>query len=103
MHLGVCSKKGILVKNSESLENFHKIKTIVFDKTGTLTNGMLSISKIFNYSNEEELAIIKHVASIESKSEHPIAKGIVEYSKNKNIELENVKEFKGVAGFRSLC
>ena len=46
---GLCSKKGILVKSSESLENAHKIKTICFDKTGTLTNGKLTISKIYNY------------------------------------------------------
>ena len=67
---GNASRKGILVKTSESLENFHKAKTICFDKTGTLTKGTLSISKIYNYSNLEE-----------------------------KIEFEDLKEFKAIAGF----
>ncbi len=96
---GTCSQKGILVKSSESLENAHKIKTICFDKTGTLTKGTLSISKIFNYSNQDEEEIIKQVASIERKSEHPIAKAIVNNAVQQNIKLENVTEFKAISGF----
>ena len=96
---GNASKKGILVKTSEALENTHKVKTICFDKTGTLTKGILSISKIYNYGGIEENELIKKVASIENKSEHPIARAIVNYAKEKNIELEEVKEFKAIAGF----
>ena len=135
---GVASKEGILIKNSESLENAHKVKTVVFDKTGTLTKGKLSVSKMFNYteninednsSNEpkaEALSkqlttsqnskntktveqveekrktnseIIKIVASIENKSEHPIARGIVNYATEKNIKLAEVKNFKNIAGY----
>ena len=95
---GLCSQKGILVKSSEALENAHKVKTIVFDKTGTLTNGDLRISKIYNYSNEQEDSIIKQIASIENKSEHPIAKAIVKYSLEKKINLEEVTNFKSIAG-----
>lgn len=96
---GNASKKGILVKTSEALENTHKVKTICFDKTGTLTKGILSVSKIYNYGGIEENELIKKVASIENKSEHPIARAIVNYAKEKNIELEEVKEFKAIAGF----
>ena len=121
---GESSKKGILIKNSEALENAHKVKTVVFDKTGTLTKGKLSLSKIYNYtenySNNQELKadgfenvetnsnekgkqlsdddIIKIVASIESKSEHPIARGVVAEAKERKIELEKVKEFQNLAG-----
>ena len=96
---GNASKKGILIKTSEALENAHKIKTICFDKTGTLTKGELTISKIYNYSNLEEKEIIKIVASIENKSEHPIARAIVNEAKNQNIELEDVEEFKSIPGY----
>ena len=96
---GTASRKGILIKNSESLENAHKAKTIVFDKTGTLTNGKLSVNKIYNYSDLSDADIIKIVASIENKSEHPIARGIVDYAKNKNIELIEAKDFKNISGY----
>ena len=96
---GNASKKGILIKTSEALENAHKIKTICFDKTGTLTKGELTISKIYNYSNLKENEIIKIVASIENKSEHPIARAIVNEAKNQNIELEDVEEFKSIPGY----
>ena len=96
---GNASKKGILVKTSETLENAHKVKTICFDKTGTLTKGELSISKIYNYSNIEENKILRKVASIEKKSEHPIARAIVKKAQEEKIELEEIKEFKAIPGF----
>ena len=96
---GNASRKGILVKTSEALENFHKAKTICFDKTGTLTKGKLSISKIYNYSNLEEKELLKNIASIEKKSEHPIARAIVNKAIEEKIEFEDLKEFKAIAGF----
>lgn len=96
---GNASKKGILVKTSETLENAHKVKTICFDKTGTLTKGKLSISKLYNYSNIDEKEILKIVASIENKSEHPIARAIVKKAQDEKIKLEEIKEFKAIPGF----
>ena len=96
---GNASKMGILIKTSEALENAHKVKTICFDKTGTLTKGELTISKIYNYSNLKENEIIKLVASIESKSEHPIARAIVNEAKKQKIELEEITEFKAIPGY----
>lgn len=96
---GKASRKGILIKTSEALENSHKLKTIVFDKTGTLTNGELTISKIYKYSDIEEKEIIKKVASIENKSEHPIARAIVNYAKKQNINFQEIAEFKAIPGY----
>ena len=109
---GESSKKGILIKNSESLENAHKVKTIVFDKTGTLTKGKLTLSKMYNYTKnivdnkKEENSlnslsdedILKITAGIEAKSEHPIARGIVQEAKERKIELERVRKFENLAG-----
>ena len=95
---GVASKKGILIKNSEALENAHKVKTVVFDKTGTLTKGELSFSKIYNYSDLTDEEIIRDVAIIESKSEHPIARAIVKYAGD--ITKESIiEDFKAIIGY----
>ena len=96
---GNASKKGILVKTSEALEDAHKVRTICFDKTGTLTKGELTISKICNYSSLPENEIIKLVASIENKSEHPIARAIVNEAKSLKIELEEIADFKAIPGY----
>ena len=96
---GNASKKGILVKTSETLENAHKVKAICFDKTGTLTKGELSIYKLYNYSNIYEKEILQIVASIENKSEHPIARAIVKKAQDEKIKLEEIKEFKAIPGF----
>ena len=109
---GEASKKGILIKNSEGLENSHKVKTVVFDKTGTLTKGKLSVSKIYNYDieiddknqnhdikQEKNFMLLKAIASIENKSEHPIARGIVNYAIDNKLQLEEVKEFENIPGY----
>ena len=95
---GVCSRKGILVKNSECLENAHKVKTVVFDKTGTLTKGTLSFSKMFNYSDLSDDELLKVCASVEKKSEHPIARAVVEEAELRGAELDEVKSFEAISG-----
>lgn len=91
---GVCAKNGILVKNSETLENSYKVNTIVFDKTGTLTYGNLKINKVNNYSDykDNELNII--ISSLESKSSHPIASAF----KNEKLKLKEVTNYKNIDG-----
>ena len=95
---GVASRKGILIKNSEALENAHKIKTIVFDKTGTLTKGELTVSKIYNYTELKNEDIMNVVAKVESKSEHPIAKAIRKYVVNLENDI-HVEDFKAIPGY----
>ena len=96
---GNSSKSGILVKTSEALENAHKVKTIYFDKTGTLTKGELTVSKIFNYGNIDDNELISQVASIEIKSEHPIARAIIKKAEDSNLKIEECFEYKTIAGY----
>ena len=95
---GVCAKNGILVKSSETLENANKVDTIVFDKTGTLTYGNLKISKIYNYSNYSDEELIKKIASIETKSTHPIKNAFINYIEERNIKLDEISNFKNISG-----
>ncbi len=93
---GLCAQNGILVKNSATLENAHKVDTIVFDKTGTLTYGNLKISKIYNYQKDNKL--INKVASIESASNHPIATAFITYAEEQHLKLMDVSKVKNIPG-----
>nr|MCU0331828.1 heavy metal translocating P-type ATPase [Ignavibacteriaceae bacterium] len=91
------AQKGILIKNAESLELAHKIDTIIFDKTGTITTGKPKLSSVYTNSiDERELLIF--TASLEQKSEHPIAQTIAGYAKESGINFENVENFESLTG-----
>lgn len=94
--LGAASKNGILFKGANYLEVFTQINTFVMDKTGTLTKGTFSIQKIENLTNFSEQDLMKYVLAVEQKSNHPIAKALMEYEKDGvHVEAENVKEYSG--------
>jgi Cu+-exporting ATPase len=95
---GLGASHGILIKNGESLEQAHKISTIVLDKTGTITEGKPSVTDVICNQIEKE-EFLGLVASVENKSEHPIAQAIVEYAKAQKIPLKNVASFQSVTGF----
>ncbi len=88
---------GILIKNGESLEVAHKINVVILDKTGTITEGEPKVSEII-FDGEGEDKIIQTAASIENKSEHPIAKAIVNYAKSKKISLLETGSFESITG-----
>ena len=88
--IGNCSKKGILVKSSETLEAINKIDTIVFDKTGTLTTGKMTI--VDGVYNEVTLKLLR---SLEKNSNHPLAKSICGDEKDL-FETDNFEEVPGL-------
>jgi Cu+-exporting ATPase len=94
---GKGAEYGILVKGGEVLETMHKIDTIVFDKTGTITLGKPKVTNIITSMDEREF--IRIIGSCEKGSEHPLAKAIVEYAGDNNIELTSIENLEAISGF----
>ena len=104
---GRAAEAGILIKDATSLELAYKIKTLVLDKTGTITEGKPKVTDLFNINDEKETAetdnkngldILHIIGSCEQHSEHPIGMAIVHYVREQGIDLEEVKDFKAIAG-----
>ena len=95
---GKGAENGILIKNAEVLEIVHKADTIVLDKTGTLTKGHPEVTDVFPLNNYSEEDVLKSAASLEKKSEHPLAEAILNKAELKKISLEDAKSFKAVPG-----
>ncbi|MFM8917062.1 MAG: heavy metal translocating P-type ATPase, partial [Bacteroidota bacterium] len=96
--LGSAARKGILVKGGSTLERFKGIKTVVFDKTGTLTNGRFKVEKL-HVEDGERANTIDVLYSLESHSNHPIAKSLVQDFQHmgaKQILFNTVEELKGI-------
>ncbi len=85
--VGKGAQEGILIKDAATLEKLHKVNVVVVDKTGTITIGMPTLVSIQNFSQKTDDELITILASIESKSEHPIAHAIVSHAKNKKLNL----------------
>lgn len=92
---GVGASNGLLIKDAEILEKTHLIKTVVLDKTGTITYGEPKVTDFINYGKEDVLSI---VYSIENKSEHPLAKAIIDYAKKNDVQQVEIKDYKSVEG-----
>ena len=91
--IGNLTKYGILVKDGESIEELAHVNELIFDKTGTLTYGTPEVTNVISDKKDEMMYLL---ASLESKSEHPLAKAIVKYY-NKN-ELADVNNFQMIIG-----
>ncbi|MDD3223779.1 MAG: heavy metal translocating P-type ATPase [Clostridium sp.] len=95
--IGCASKNGILIKGSNYLEALNEAKTVVFDKTGTLTQGVFKVSKICPKNGIEENVLIEYLACIESFSNHPIAKSILDFW-GKDLKKDTIKDYKEISG-----
>ncbi len=95
--IGQATKKGVLIKSGEALERMGGVSVVAFDKTGTITKGKLALSdiKTFDFPEDELISI---VSSVESRSEHPIGKAVVEYAKEKKIEILEISDFEMSVG-----
>ena len=95
---GVAAKTGILYKTAASLEQAGKTQIIALDKTGTITTGIMQLTDIISTDVCDGIELLKVAYALESKSEHPISKAIVEYAISKKVELLETTEFEVFPG-----
>lgn len=88
----MAARNGLLVRQRIALEGARKIDTVLFDKTGTLTKGEFSVELV---SSDEALSL---AATVEQHSQHPIGKAILAEAKARNLKIQEIKNFKDVAG-----
>jgi Cu2+-exporting ATPase len=92
----ITANSGILIRDRKAFEMVRNVDAVVFDKTGTLTLGQFGVSDVVAYISEDEL--LKLSASVEQNSEHIIAKAIVDYVGDRNVEIPEAKNFKAIPG-----
>ncbi|MGM0933153.1 MAG: heavy metal translocating P-type ATPase [Bacteroidota bacterium] len=95
----ISAKKGLLIRNRSAFELCRKLDVILFDKTGTLTKGEFGVTTIESLDEEwDEEKVLTWAASMEKKSEHPLAAGILKKAKEKNLELLNAEDYENITG-----
>ena len=96
---GKAAEYGILVKSATALESLHTINTIVLDKTGTITSGKPSLQDMILFEHgENEADFLSLAASLESASEHPLAKAVVKAAKEQGLPIQTPSAFEAVGG-----
>ena len=96
---GAAGRRGILIRNAETLERVGRATHVVFDKTGTLTSGQPEVTLISPDAGHMEDELLRLAASVEAPSEHPIAKAIVRAAASREIPLAAVENFRAVPGW----
>ncbi len=95
---GVGAKNGILFKTAAVQEITGKIQIAALDKTGTVTTGIMRVTDVFPEEGIEDTELLETAYALESKSEHPIAKAIADYAREKNVRLIETTEFEALSG-----
>jgi Cu+-exporting ATPase len=96
--VGRAAQAGVLVKNAEAIETAEKVTHLITDKTGTLTAGKPEVVSRIGTAATGERDVLRIAASLESHSEHPLARAIVEAAKKEQIELRDVTDFQSTTG-----
>lgn len=96
--VGIGAQSGILIKNAEAIQKCEKVTQILTDKTGTLTAGKPQVTAIITANGWDEKSLLSIAASIEASSEHPLARCVVDYAKEKDYALASVDGFQSVTG-----
>lgn len=96
--VGKGASEGILIKDAATLQKLRGVNTIVVDKTGTITKGKPEVVAIETYGNHTEGQILEILASLENKSEHPLASAILAYAKEKGVLASSTDTFETIEG-----
>jgi len=97
---GLGAKHNILIKDAATLENTSKLNAVLLDKTGTLTEGKPKVTDVIAFNGFTETEILRHEASVEAGSNHPLAKAIMEEAATRGaLPLELVEKFESIAGY----
>ncbi len=94
----LAAKRGLLIRDRSAFERARELQAVVFDKTGTLTRGEFGVTEVVPLGGFDEAEILRLAASLESHSEHPIAKGIVAAAKERGLEYPPPEEFRAIPG-----
>jgi Cu2+-exporting ATPase len=94
----IAAKKGMLIKDRLALERMRLVDTVLFDKTGTLTKGEHQVSDIAAASGENADDLLAAAAAVESDSEHPLARAIVQAAGSRQLSIPTAKDFRANAG-----
>lgn len=106
----IAAKSGLLIRDRQAFEKARSLQALIFDKTGTLTEGRFGVTDIISLSDEgdglgeinesknKNDTILSLAASLEASSEHPIAAGILESSREKGLKLRPIEEFNSIPG-----
>ncbi|MDQ8198204.1 copper-translocating P-type ATPase [Pelagicoccus enzymogenes] len=96
--VGKGAQNGILVKNAEAIERAEKITHLITDKTGTLTEGKPSVVEVVVHENGSSEELIRLAAAVESQSEHPLARSVVEKAKAAGSDIPDAADFESTTG-----
>jgi P-type Cu+ transporter len=95
---GAAARRGILVRNAEVLETAGRTEVVVFDKTGTVTEGRPAVTGVFAAPGWSETDVVETAASVESRSEHPLAGAVLEEARRRLASLSPVESFEALPG-----
>ena len=96
--LSAAARNGVLVKGGALLERLADVRVIAFDKTGTVTSGRLAVAEVMPIADRAEDDLIRYAAAVEARSEHPIARAIVEHARQRQLEIPPVAQFVSLPG-----
>ncbi|MGW1454967.1 heavy metal translocating P-type ATPase [Salegentibacter agarivorans] len=96
--VGKGAQNGVLIKNARALEQMDDIDTLIIDKTGTITEGKPKVEKVEVISEENKDEIIKLIASVNSQSEHPLAKATVDFARENQLKYTEASDFNSITG-----